>query len=33
LSHLGGNISFADAPGGGARVTVDLPLARLRTES
>ena len=31
LSHLGGDISFADAPGGGARVTVDLPLARLQT--
>lgn len=31
LSHLGGGISFADAPGGGARVTVDLPLARLQT--
>jgi two-component system sensor histidine kinase RegB len=33
LSHLGGDIRFADAPGGGARVTVDLPLARLRTEA
>lgn len=31
LSHLGGEISFADAPGGGARVTVNLPLARLQT--
>ncbi len=31
LSHLGGDISFADAPGGGARVTVNLPLARLQT--
>jgi two-component system sensor histidine kinase RegB len=31
LSHVGGDISFADAPGGGARVTVSLPLARLRT--
>jgi two-component system sensor histidine kinase RegB len=31
LSHLGGEISFADAPGGGAKVTVNLPLARLQT--
>ncbi len=31
LSHLGGDISFADAPGGGARVTVQLPLARQQT--
>lgn len=31
LSHLGGDISFADAPGGGALVTVNLPLARLQT--
>jgi two-component system sensor histidine kinase RegB len=31
LSHLGGDISFGDAPGGGARVTVNLPLARLQT--
>lgn len=31
LSHLGGDISFGEAPGGGARVTVDLPLARLQT--
>ena len=31
LSHLGGDISFSDAPGGGARVTVNLPLARLQT--
>jgi two-component system sensor histidine kinase RegB len=31
LSHLGGDISFADAPGGGARVTVNLPLSRLQT--
>jgi two-component system sensor histidine kinase RegB len=31
LSHVGGDISFADAPGGGALVTVNLPLARLRT--
>lgn len=30
LSHLGGEISFGDAPGGGARVTVDLPLARMQ---
>jgi two-component system sensor histidine kinase RegB len=30
LSHLGGDISFADAPGGGARVTMQLPLARLQ---
>jgi two-component system, sensor histidine kinase RegB len=29
LSHMGGEISFADAPGGGARVTVILPLAHL----
>jgi len=29
LSHLGGDISFADAPGGGARVTLTLPLTRL----
>lgn len=33
LSHLGGEISFADAPGGGALVTVELPLARLRNEA
>ena len=33
LSHLGGEISFGDAPGGGARVTVNLPLARLQTGS
>jgi two-component system sensor histidine kinase RegB len=33
LSHLGGDISFADAPGGGARVTVNLPLARLQTST
>lgn len=32
LSHLGGEISFADAPGGGALVTILLPLARLRNE-
>lgn len=31
LNHLGGDISFSDAPGGGARVTVNLPLARLQT--
>lgn len=31
LSHLGGDISFSDADGGGARVTVNLPLARLQT--
>ncbi len=31
LSHLGGDISFGNAPGGGARVTVDLPLARMQT--
>jgi two-component system sensor histidine kinase RegB len=31
LSHLGGDISFGDTPGGGARVTVHLPLARLQT--
>jgi len=30
LSHLGGDITFADAPGGGARVTLQLPLARLQ---
>jgi two-component system sensor histidine kinase RegB len=33
LSHLGGEIRFADAPGGGALVTVELPLARLRNEA
>lgn len=33
LSHLGGDIKFGDAPGGGARVTVNLPLARLQTEA
>ncbi len=33
LSHLGGDISFGDRPGGGARVTVNLPLARLQTGS
>jgi two-component system sensor histidine kinase RegB len=33
ISHAGGEISFADAPGGGARVTVNLPLARLQTSS
>lgn len=33
LNHLGGDIRFADAPGGGARVTVDLPLARLQTST
>jgi two-component system sensor histidine kinase RegB len=33
LSHLGGDISFADAPGGGARVTVHLPLARPQTSA
>ena len=32
LSHLGGEINFGDAPGGGARVTMRLPLARLRDE-
>ena len=32
LSHMGGEIQFADAPGGGARVTLCLPLARLQTE-
>lgn len=31
LSHLGGEISFADAPGGGALVSVQLPLARQQT--
>lgn len=31
LSHLGGDIDFSDAPGGGAQVTVNLPLARLQT--
>lgn len=31
ISHLGGDISFADAPGGGASVTLRLPLARLQT--
>lgn len=33
LSHHGGDISFADAPGGGARVTMRLPLARLQSEA
>jgi two-component system sensor histidine kinase RegB len=32
LSHLGGEIHFDDAPGGGARVTVRLPLTPLREE-
>ncbi len=32
LSHIGGDIRFTDAPGGGARVTLSLPLARLRMD-
>jgi two-component system sensor histidine kinase RegB len=32
LSHLGGDISFAAARGGGASVTLRLPLARLQPE-
>ncbi len=32
LTHMGGEIHFADAPGGGARVTLSLPLARLQME-
>lgn len=32
LSHLGGEISFSDAPGGGTTVTVRLLLARLQAE-
>ncbi|MCK6371235.1 MAG: ATP-binding protein [Gammaproteobacteria bacterium] len=31
LSHFGGEISFADAPGGGACVTIRLPLATSQT--
>ncbi len=33
LSHMGGDISFGEAPGGGAQVTVDLPLAHLQPET
>lgn len=32
LSHLGGEMHFADVPGGGTRVQVRLPLAQLRRE-
>jgi two-component system sensor histidine kinase RegB len=33
LSHHGGDISFSDAPGGGARVTIQLPLAPQYSET
>lgn len=32
LAHMGGEIRFGDAPGGGARVSVRLPLARFQKE-